>query len=1114
MVIPKFKPLVKYFKTGNWIRVQVDDRIFKLRLLEYDFSYGNLESIPVEFSDVTKIKNGTTDVKDIISQAASMASSYDSVQRQAKKGNVARNTIDQWLVDGLNSANVEIKNNNSEEVLLTKSGLLARSYSDITGEYSPEQLKITHNIMAYTDDGWETVRQAIGKHDYKFYDKDEGKFVDRTGYGMSADFVTAGVVSGSQIIGGDIYSHNYPAETINGQTVDAGSYINLETGAFSFAGGKIKYNANDNKVQLNGVVIQWDEENSPTIENVTGLGDEFEKIDSLGFTKINGQYVISPKIVGGYLSIKNDDNVGVVIDPNEDYIFQVYDGSGETTIGVKSNGDAEFSGTINGSHFIGGDLLIGDKTRVGNYAEIANDGTLTCTNANIQGGILQMGSKNNEETHTWITSDGTLNTYNANISGEIRATSGSIGGFTIETTETNEDGNKSGGWLYSGDTIGTDKSIFLSATDMNGVDGFFGGTNTNDWRLTIGSSFGVTSEGVLNTYGANINGKITSIEGAIANWNITEDGIDKKDNNENPVVGMYSGDIEYISLVNSDTTSPVRFYAGAFATNSNPIRTNEIRLVTSGEECNGTIYLSEEDASLYKIAKAECLTTHKLHSETNTVQVTVTANQTQTDVDETTYYYGSSVVNVCPSWVLRSHITTLDCSNEMISVEYIGNGLVQASVSSTVSKGFSGTITIAYEFNEELNVNITFDETEIDIGLIPQTTDADVEYDLTIEYMLDVKNQNFKVLEDGSLYASAANISGNIAALRGKIANLEIAHGGLIYNNNGTTTYSLNETGLTLEKSTAKIAIGDMTLGYDTDENSTVIETRGRLVLRGANSTQLEFMKNNDGDRASSGDIILHFKRQNAYMFYVWVTTNEPPIYDIPLNIRWRTDNNITDVVPITLKADTLQSENVSIRCDAETEAISFALPTSYNANHYVWSDYFVIHAGDYTTEVDAGCVKSFSQRESSNNLYVTGNLVPSVMSESEDMGYNLGGASNIWNDIYARNTTIQTSDRQAKQDIEPLSDNYENIFDALQPVSYKFKINNNNRTHTGFIAQDVKEAIENAGLTTQDFATYCEWINDDGEIDCGLRYSEFIALCVNEIQKLKKRVSELENKY
>lgn len=235
LAIDKFKPLVDSFKVGNWIRVRVDDRIFKLRLLEYKIDFGGFEDISVEFSDVTKIKNGVTDVKSVIEQASSMATNYSSIQRQAKQGNEAKNNIDQWTTEGLNAAHVRIQSNNNEEVAMNKNGLLCRSFDDIADGYSPEQLQITHNIISYTDDNWETVKQAIGKHDYKVYDENVNNFVEKTGYGMSADFVTAGVVSGSQIIGGDIYSNNYS------KTGETGSYINLVDGTFSFAGGDLRY---------------------------------------------------------------------------------------------------------------------------------------------------------------------------------------------------------------------------------------------------------------------------------------------------------------------------------------------------------------------------------------------------------------------------------------------------------------------------------------------------------------------------------------------------------------------------------------------------------------------------------------------------------------------------------------------------------------------------------------------------------------------------------------------------------------------------------------------------------------------------------------------------------
>lgn len=253
LTIKKFKPFVNSFENGNWIRVKVDEKIYKLRLIEYGIKFRKFDNISVEFSNVTKIKNGTTDVQSILSQASSIATSYDSVKRQSEQGDAAQGTIKQWLESGLNSALVKIQSNDNEDITLTKNGLLCRSYDDVEETYSPEQFKLTHNIMAYTTDNWETVSAALGKHDYIYYDSDKTlqKDVD---YGFSAKFVSAGYVNGSQIIGGEIYSQNYLPES-------AGTYLNLNDGTFSWAGGKIMYDGKN--LNLNGVGLVWgDIENS------------------------------------------------------------------------------------------------------------------------------------------------------------------------------------------------------------------------------------------------------------------------------------------------------------------------------------------------------------------------------------------------------------------------------------------------------------------------------------------------------------------------------------------------------------------------------------------------------------------------------------------------------------------------------------------------------------------------------------------------------------------------------------------------------------------------------------------------------------------------------------
>ena len=124
---------------------------------------------------------------------------------------------------------------------------------------------------------------------------------------------------------------------------------------------------------------------------------------------------------------------------------------------------------------------------------------------------------------------------------------------------------------------------------------------------------------------------------------------------------------------------------------------------------------------------------------------------------------------------------------------------------------------------------------------------------------------------------------------------------------------------------------------------------------------------------------------------------------------------------------------------------------------------------------------------------------------------YDFGSAAYKWRNIYGQAGIVNTSDRNEKFDIKPLGGVYDQIFDSLAPVTFKFVENTSNRTHIGLVAQDVKDAILAVGLTTQEFAGYCEWENEDKTVGCGLRYSEFVAMNIREIQKLKARVNELE---
>ena len=86
-------------------------------------------------------------------------------------------------------------------------------------------------------------------------------------------------------------------------------------------------------------------------------------------------------------------------------------------------------------------------------------------------------------------------------------------------------------------------------------------------------------------------------------------------------------------------------------------------------------------------------------------------------------------------------------------------------------------------------------------------------------------------------------------------------------------------------------------------------------------------------------------------------------------------------------------------------------------------------------------------------------------------------------------------------------------MFDNLRPVTYKYNNGTSNRLHTGFIAQEVQEALDKANINSKDFAGLVIFDRDTENELWTLRYEEFIALNTAEIQKLKTRIAELEFK-
>lgn len=142
-----------------------------------------------------------------------------------------------------------------------------------------------------------------------------------------------------------------------------------------------------------------------------------------------------------------------------------------------------------------------------------------------------------------------------------------------------------------------------------------------------------------------------------------------------------------------------------------------------------------------------------------------------------------------------------------------------------------------------------------------------------------------------------------------------------------------------------------------------------------------------------------------------------------------------------------------------------------------------------------------------SDEVYIGyGNLAP-----NQSGMYSCGTSKQRWSDIYADSSAATTSDRNQKNTVTYDMNPYDALFDRLKPTPFRYNNGTSGRTHLGMISQDVEQALADAGLSTQDFAGFIRGEDKNGAAVCMLRYEEFIALCIHQIQQLKGRVKELE---
>ena len=208
-----------------------------------------------------------------------------------------------------------------------------------------------------------------------------------------------------------------------------------------------------------------------------------------------------------------------------------------------------------------------------------------------------------------------------------------------------------------------------------------------------------------------------------------------------------------------------------------------------------------------------------------------------------------------------------------------------------------------------------------------------------------------------------------------------------------------------------------------------------------------------------------------------------------------------------TLTATEIEGDRITVRNDAGRRC------------GYISTEY--ASTADYKMTLES---KAMELNATSGNLYLSGNNGRSALNfdydfidcrgdfaPNADNRYNLGAPNFVWSAIYCSTNELNGSDRNIKNSIEALPEKYVRMLELVEPKRYKLNSGTSGRFHTGFIAQEVEDAMRACGINSQEFAGWARATREDGSETYFLRYSEFIPILWAKVREQEERLKRLE---
>lgn len=280
-----FSYFTNQLELGCMVTVEKNDSIYYTPiLLEMEFSWDDKEDFSLSFGNRFHLDDAGSTYEELLGNAASTSSTisanWDSIVdfKRNYKSQVA-----DILNNAFNVALRSIVSSENQDIVWDASGLTCRKWNEDTGTYDNEQFKIINNMIAFTDDGWNTLKTIIGKIAL------DPEQPENTKYGIAAEVLVGQLLAGENLV----IANDSGTFRVDGDGVYFGVQLKNEDGSTQTDedGNPITVDLKDYFAsQIEAIEGDVNNTNNSISDLESALGDLENKLTGVTDGKINSWY--------------------------------------------------------------------------------------------------------------------------------------------------------------------------------------------------------------------------------------------------------------------------------------------------------------------------------------------------------------------------------------------------------------------------------------------------------------------------------------------------------------------------------------------------------------------------------------------------------------------------------------------------------------------------------------------------------------------------------------------------------------------------------------------------------------------------------------------------------